>query len=246
MQRCIGVTEYNTLAGRVREASAGRIELALAEGEALTARDPGEALEAVPHGTPGRRREFALGRYLARQAMGRMGYPASPLPQGSDRAPIWPGAFVGSITHCVGFCAAAVARRDHLAGIGIDAEPLGSLPAEVAPLVCTPDERVHHRRLPRLAGADWGMLAFGVKEAWFKCQWPLTGRFVEFPEIAVEFAAAEGAEGALRIKDAGALGLDEHAIGRWFVTEGFQVCLVFVAAGRWEKRPLGHAPAVPI
>src|SRR5438132_715206 len=69
-----------------------------------------------------RRREFAAGRACARLALGRLGFPEAPLLSGPDRAPVWPEAAVGSITHCPGYCAAAVARRGAVRSLGIDAE----------------------------------------------------------------------------------------------------------------------------
>ncbi|MFD3676463.1 hypothetical protein [Streptomyces sp. NPDC058613] len=42
------------------------------------------------------------------------------------RNPVWPSGIVGSMTHCTGYRAAAVARTGHLVALGVDAEPNGA------------------------------------------------------------------------------------------------------------------------
>ena len=69
-----------------------------------------------------RRREFACGRHFARRCFRALGRPDGPLPANPDRSPRWPDGLVGSITHTDTYCAAAVARADDIAGIGIDVE----------------------------------------------------------------------------------------------------------------------------
>src|SRR5262249_41084450 len=70
---------------------------------------PGE-VDAVSRAVPSRRREFALGRWCARRALGGLGIAPQSIPVGEGRAPTWPHGVVGSITHCREFVAAAVAR----------------------------------------------------------------------------------------------------------------------------------------
>ncbi|MBX6384282.1 MAG: 4'-phosphopantetheinyl transferase, partial [Microbispora sp.] len=70
-----------------------------------------------------RRREFVTGRHCARLALARIGVPPGPIPRGERGAPVWPAGTVGSITHCSGYRAAAVAPAHLARAIGIDAEP---------------------------------------------------------------------------------------------------------------------------
>ncbi|POX38552.1 4'-phosphopantetheinyl transferase, partial [Streptomyces sp. Ru73] len=72
---------------------------------------------------PLRRAEFVTGRHCAHRAMERLGAPAAPVPRGVRGAPGWPAGIVGSITHCAGYRAAAVARSGRVRAVGIDAEP---------------------------------------------------------------------------------------------------------------------------
>ena len=66
-----------------------------------------------------RRLEFTTARACARVALGKLGLPPVPIVPGPRGAPRWPAGVVGSITHCAGYRACAVARdrrhRDHRA-----------------------------------------------------------------------------------------------------------------------------------
>ena len=86
---------------------------------------------AIARAVPMRRAEFRTGRVLARRALTAIGAPVATLPVSRSGAPHWPGGVVGTITHCSGVRACAVARRDDHAGIGIDATPARPLPPGV-------------------------------------------------------------------------------------------------------------------
>lgn len=146
-----------------------------------------EEAELVASSVESRRREFVAGRRCARRALAELGIHDFPLLAGTDRAPLWPGAVVGSITHTVcrgeGYCAAAVAHRRLMASIGLDAEPCAPLPAELWSHVLDPRERQDAR-----ATADpgvWARLIFSAKEAVYKALYPLSGRFLEFEDVHV-------------------------------------------------------------
>src|SRR4051812_41792193 len=96
---------------------------------------------AVARAVPSRRTEYAAVRTCARAALTRLGLGPVAVPSGPDRAPVWPAGVVGSMTHCDGFRAAAVAHADAWTGIGIDAEVLEPLPPEVLSLVMSRAEQ---------------------------------------------------------------------------------------------------------
>jgi 4'-phosphopantetheinyl transferase EntD len=129
-----------------------------------------------------RRREFTAGRTCARRALARLGWPDFPVLSGSRRDPIWPVGVAGSITHCNGFCAAAVARKSELISIGIDAEPHVPLPPGVAELVCTPTEKLW---AAEMADDRWLTLFFSAKEAIYKAWFPLTRNHLDFQDAEV-------------------------------------------------------------
>src|SRR5579859_8157571 len=66
-------------------------------------------------------REFVTGRACARMALARLGQAPVPILSGPRGAPQWPGDVVGSITHCPGYRAAAVARTRDIVSLGLDA-----------------------------------------------------------------------------------------------------------------------------
>jgi 4'-phosphopantetheinyl transferase EntD len=101
-----------------------------------------------------RRREFTTGRHCALAALGRPGLAPTAFTRGRLGAPGWPAGVVGSITHCAGYRAAAVARVADLITIGIDAEPNEPLPDGGSPVVQCEGGRVQgvgsaDRHLPR-------------------------------------------------------------------------------------------------
>ncbi|MGH3115544.1 MAG: 4'-phosphopantetheinyl transferase superfamily protein [Gaiellales bacterium] len=177
-----GVIGEDTLA-RLLPAS-----VAVAVSDAPGADPPLEPIESAGLvGAVGRRRrEFAIGRYCARRALGRLGEPVHAIPVGDHRQPLWPPGIIGSITHCQGFCAAAVARTTLLRGLGIDAEPVAILDDEVSSLIATPLEQVRALAEPPAVGMT---LLFSAKESVFKCMFPLTGVFLEFLDVTISLQA---------------------------------------------------------
>ncbi|MFF1731091.1 4'-phosphopantetheinyl transferase [Streptomyces sp. NPDC058247] len=135
-----------------------------------------------------RRREFGEVRHCARRALGALGIRALPLVPGADRAPRWPEGVVGSMTHCPGYRAAAVAPRTRLLSLGIDAEPHEPLPAGVLDLVADPVERAALARLARThPGIHWDTLLFSAKESVFKAWFPLMGSWLDFTDARLHF-----------------------------------------------------------
>lgn len=147
---------------------------------------------AVARAVPKRRREFVAGRLLAREALARLGFADTALPVGEGRAPAWPTGIIGSIAHTRGFVAVAVARRVvTLTGLGVDVEPDEPLRDAVLERIASPDEI---ERLGRSGDPlRQGRLLFCAKEALYKAQYPTTGRFLGFHDVAVELDVESGA-----------------------------------------------------
>lgn len=133
-----------------------------------------------------RRREFATVRYCARGALAQLGHPAVALVPGRQRAPEWPDGIVGSMTHCDGYRAAAVAWHTEMRAIGIDAELNEPLPEGVMDMVTIGDEP---RALRTLAGSQpsiaWDHLLFSIKESIYKAWYPLTRSWLDFSQCEV-------------------------------------------------------------
>jgi 4'-phosphopantetheinyl transferase EntD len=143
---------------------------------------------------PKRIAEFAAGRECARLAMASLGIAPQPMPPQADRRPRWPQGVVGSITHCAGFAAAAVARADELRSIGIDAEVAGAIEPALWPRVLGEEERAWLSARAEDDRPTWATVFFSAKEAWYKCQHPVTGWWLEFHEARIHVVdAVEGA-----------------------------------------------------
>ena len=140
-----------------------------------------------------RRRAFTTGRTCARRALSDLGATPGPILPGRHGAPIWPADVVGSITHCEGYRAAAVAWRNEIVGVGIDAEPNRHLPDIVLRRIALPSEQ---RQLQRLAvlhpAVAWDRLLFSAKEAAYKLWYPLTRGSRQFADTAIGFDASSG------------------------------------------------------
>jgi 4'-phosphopantetheinyl transferase EntD len=180
-----------------------------------------------------RRREFATVRHCARLALQRLGLTPGPILADADGVPSWPDGVVGSLTHCPGYRAAALARATRLASIGIDAEPHAALPTETLDLVLRSEELEHRDVLtaafPRL---HWDRVMFCVKEAVYKAWFPMTRRWLGFDEVATVLRPDGTFEVSVRVQEHRAGGLDLSRFeGRWAVDRGLVVAITCVPRG---------------
>lgn len=138
-----------------------------------------------------RRREFTTARACARQALQRLGIAAVAIPNGERGEPLWPSGVVGSITHCDGYRACAVAKAEDVVSVGVDAEVHEPLPEGVL------DQVAFGRELEMVAGRAAGVcldrLLFSAKEAVYKAWFPLAHRWLGFEdvELTVDVGRAE-------------------------------------------------------
>jgi 4'-phosphopantetheinyl transferase EntD len=133
-----------------------------------------------------RRKEFVGGRACAHRALERLGRPPSPILSGTRGEPEWPAGVVGSITHCEGYRASAVANASEFVTVGIDAEPNRALPAGVLRDVAGPEERAELDELRRAQpDVNWDRLLFSAKEAVYKAWFPLARRWLGFEDALV-------------------------------------------------------------
>lgn len=136
---------------------------------------------AIGRAVAKRRDEFRTVRACARRALGDLGIVRPPMVPGTRGAPTWPAGIVGSMTHCAGYRAAAVARGVEVASLGIDAEPALPLPDGVLEAVALPAELTDLEALAReRPGIAWDRLLFSAKESVYKTWYPLTGRWLGF------------------------------------------------------------------
>ena len=146
----------------------------------------------VKAAVPKRRQEFLAGRCCAREALRNLGIAPVSLPCNSDRTPVWPGNIVGSITHSTHHCAAAVALNSQFASIGIDLEEVSSFDQKLLRLICTEREWSVLSVRPAPEQKTLGTLLFSAKESVYKCQYPLTGQWLGFRSVEIDFDLEAG------------------------------------------------------
>jgi 4'-phosphopantetheinyl transferase EntD len=132
----------------------------------------------------GRRREFTNARTCARRALRELDLPPMPILPGLNREPLWPQGIVGSITHCRGYSAAAVARRVQVATIGIDVEVNAELPPGVLEIVALGKEVQFLNSTPQ-AGICWDRVMFSAKESVYKAWFQVTKRWLDFQDVSI-------------------------------------------------------------
>ncbi|MFC4147344.1 4'-phosphopantetheinyl transferase [Micromonospora mangrovi] len=194
--------------------------------------DPPEASLLSPEDThitravERRRREFTTVRWCARTAMVALGVAPAPVLPGERGAPCWPAGVVGSMTHCAGYRAAALAPAATVRTVGIDAEPNERLPAGVLAAIALPAERARLGALfvarPDVA-AD--RLLWSAKEAFYKAWFPLGRRLLDFDEAEVELRADGTFSARLRTPEPG---VPDGFPGRWRVADGLVATAIAV------------------
>ncbi|MBP6750427.1 MAG: 4'-phosphopantetheinyl transferase superfamily protein [Xanthomonadaceae bacterium] len=204
-----------------------------------------EELRHIERAVEKRRREFAAGRLLAREALASAGIAddlrlRALLPE-PDRSPRWPEGVVGSITHCASLCAVAVAHAQDCAGLGLDVEPAQPLKSELLPQIVRPEEFERFDALPDAVRALGGIAAFAMKEALYKAIYPIRRRFLEFHDVEIlrvggasdiAHAATDWRgefEAIVRVEDAR---LTQHPriVGRVRIAHGHVAAAVFLPA----------------
>lgn len=149
-------------------------------------------LRHVARAVPKRRAEFLTVRDCARVALAELGGPVGELVPNPDRSPRWPAGFVGSLSHSSELCAAVVARTRDAASLGLDLELDGPLDEALHATVCTRAERRRLEALPRVRAGLVAKRLFSAKEAFYKCQYPLTGTFLTCAQVELALDVAAG------------------------------------------------------
>ncbi|OHD57409.1 MAG: hypothetical protein A2Y33_07960 [Spirochaetes bacterium GWF1_51_8] len=140
-----------------------------------------EEFELVRDSNDTRRKEFATGRYCARQALSGLGYgPGVCLPRGPFREPVFPHGTVGSISHTDGLTCAVAGDSAQFRAIGVDVQILGRpVSADAAGQILNPEEEFW-KSVP-----DGILTVFSLKEAFFKMTRRLTDMPFWFDRVSV-------------------------------------------------------------
>jgi 4'-phosphopantetheinyl transferase EntD len=197
-----------------------------------------EEEEVVGRAVEKRRREFVTARACAREALARLGERPVAIPSGQRGQPLWPAGIVGSITHCDGYRACAVARSADLATVGVDAEPDRPLPERVLGDIALPEERELLRDLFRRApGTHWDRLLFSIKESIYKAWFPLAERWLGFEDAAVSIDLRRGSFSAHLLVPGPVLdGRELRGFqGSWLAADGLVMAAIALPANRDER-----------
>jgi len=143
-------------------------------------------LKSISHCANKRIEDFTRGRACARRALDQFGIQRFSLLSGEKREPLWPPEIVGSITHTTGFAAAVVARGADVEALGIDCEVIESVGQDLWERICTPEEQARLGQLPEAEARRQAALIFAAKEAFYKCQFPLSREWVGFEDVSIE------------------------------------------------------------
>jgi 4'-phosphopantetheinyl transferase EntD len=184
-----------------------------------------EEMALLERAAEARRAEFATARHCARRALRRIEVADAPIVRGPKREPVWPTGVVGSITHCTGYRAAAVARASEMLTIGIDAEPHAALPAGVDRRVLDDKERAWIAQAP--ADTHWGRLIFIAKECVYKAWFPLARSWLGFDEATIAIDPDAGTFHARLLIDPPA-GVPAAFDGRYLIEDGLMVAAIAV------------------
>ncbi|MFJ4851133.1 MULTISPECIES: 4'-phosphopantetheinyl transferase [unclassified Streptomyces] len=211
-----------------------------------------EEAAVVARAVDRRREEFATVRACARRALAALGMPPVPVLPGVRNVPQWPAGVVGSMTHCEGYRAAALARDTDLAMIGIDAEPDLPLPGGVLESIALPGELAWARGGGAVPRFSRDRLLFSAKEAVYKTWYPLMGTELDFDDADIAFqedGAAARPQGTfsariLRPRRAPDGRLVERFAGSWLADRGLVVTAIGFPAALGAAKPETRAGTV--
>jgi len=208
-----------------------------------------EEEKVIANAVAARRRDYTTVRTCARACLERLGYPPVPILPGIGGAPSWPAGVQGSMTHCVGYAAAAVGRTVGISAIGIDAEPDAPLPDGVLGLIATSVEQnrlavispepgrasTSSARMVTQQESDdpnWDRLLFSAKESVYKAWFPLVGEWLDPQETEILFHPHERTFTALLCR--GGLIINDRPVrqihGRWTREQGILATAVVVTS----------------
>jgi enterobactin synthetase component D len=146
-----------------------------------------------------------------------------------DRAPIWPRGIVGSITHTVGYAAAAVSGCDRVRSIGIDSEVaiVREHALEIGPRIGSEAEIERITSIFRVCD-DLGItILFSAKESLFKCLFPIAPIYFSF--LDAHLVDADATSGTITLELRTDLGGDFQS--GWRAVGSVQTGLPYVHTG---------------
>ena len=146
--------------------------------------------------SPARKPTWLAGRIALHEALRDLGLDAGPILVTKRGSPELPDGATGSISHKQTLAVALAARNHGGLSLGVDIEPVPSLPPstnqpgwdnrpDISSRVMTPEELSALASVPEAMRRREVVLHFSIKEALYKAVNPLVGRYVSFQEATV-------------------------------------------------------------
>lgn len=162
----------------------------------LSALDPEEVPPGYSKWVGKRQREYRAGRHHARTALRQLGVVAPKVLRGDDGLPLFPEGWSGTISHTgrqQTLAAAVVCSSPHR--VGLDVEERKALSDAMIRIVLSPQERevwARQKLQAERGESETAVLAFSMKEAFYKTVYPATGVYLGFHEVTVRLGEEAG------------------------------------------------------
>lgn len=133
-----------------------------------------------------RQREFSWGRQFAHQALVQLDSMTTFIGKDEKGCPQWPDGVVGSISHTDKYGIAAVAPETGYRSIGIDLEEIERMkPALWSRLFTASEIAILKEHTDESEQQRHATILFSAKEAFYKCDYPLNKRQLDFTDVHV-------------------------------------------------------------
>lgn len=156
-----------------------------------------EARYPTPTSSLQRKREFAIGRRAAREALALVGASSAEMLQtDSGGNPLWPEGFLGSIAH-KNDCAVAVASTaDRIWALGVDLEKVNPRCFGILERIAIASEK-EWVLSDKADSQRRAVMLFSVKESIYKALYPRCRRFIRFHDVEVGPPQPVATDGAI-------------------------------------------------
>jgi 4'-phosphopantetheinyl transferase EntD len=195
-------------------------------------------LNFIAHCAEKRIHDFTAGRACAHRALRALGIVDFSLLSGQKREPLWPQSIVGSITHTNGYAAAVVARRRDVRSLGIDCEVVDSVDEHLWSRICTASELQRLHALPPPERPRQAALIFAAKEAFYKCQFPLSCAWVGFEDVDIVPVDWPATSGSFRVVPQKPLPVEDSFVAGLFCRFQFRGAWILAAVAATQALPM--------
>ena len=123
--------------------------------------------------------------------------------------------------------------RSQFQAIGIDAEVVGRVSPDIWPLILIPNELAWLESSPPTEQTDFATLLFSAKESFYKCQYEITGQWLEFKDVEIRVTDDDSGRGRFSVRPVNEVDLFERGhespVGRFAVVDRFVLTAMYIA-----------------